>query len=263
MDTPIIDPNAPLPTLLRGLRALYGGHSLRELSRLSTIHVGVLSRAERGLALPTVELLFRWSAGLNDGRPQPDSWATLVFAAAATWPDEVQFLLARYSDPTHDPEVCWSLACQATAIVAEGRKALAAEPPPAVVESWATYVEVGAGRYIRFTSLFQGDAAAEAGDAQRAAWFVLWRQASAQSYAAASRFLGDWADDEEGEPSLPLVLFVWLAEVWTANGQSPMRVAANNRKPDPQLDELIATWPRLSRPARDALVVLSRQLVAK
>ena len=246
MDMQLIDPATPLPTVLRGMRALRGVGSIRQLSRASGASPAVVSRLERGLAMPTPDLLWRWASGLNDGRPDPELWTTTMYAAAATWPDDAQFLLSRFVDPQHDPELCWDLAGAASDRVADALKAGAA------VDQGSAYLAAGAHRYARFASLVEtGDR-----DAHRAAWFVLVREALPTVVAELSRNLRE--PDDPARPddgSFGPVLATRLMEIYIENGQEPIRVSPS---PDEALTDLLDGWPRLSPTQRDVM----RRLVA-
>lgn len=259
MDLPLISPDAPLPAFCRGERVLYGLHSLRELSRISEVSTSVLSRTERGLIMPSVDILFKWSAGIHDGQADPELWTTAIYAASATWPEEAQFLLVRYSDPIHTPEICWDLACQAVAL--QTMIEHVSDPAPAVVEGVGNYKHVGSRRYSRFASALQSPLAMEAA---QAAWFSVFRQADPTVYAASVRYLLDrdapLPDDSVEEQS---VVWVWLVEsVWIPNGQRPIRGQGKDEvgfPRDPLWRDLESLWPRLSQPTREALVTLARQ----
>ncbi|MCL4495310.1 MAG: hypothetical protein M1294_10915, partial [Firmicutes bacterium] len=211
--------------------------------------------------MPSADILFKWSAGVTDGRPNPELWVTAIYAASATWPDESQFLLVRYSDPVHDPDTCWSLACQAATLqttVVKDTSDLA----PTVSEGLALYQQVGSQRYPRFASALQGPLATEA---TQAAWFAIFREADPTVYAASVRYLLDqedplW-DDPIEEQSL---VWVWLVEaVWVLNGQRPIHVPGKDEmkvsEEDPLWENLKTLWPRLPHPTRQALVTLAQQ----
>ncbi len=241
MDMQLIGSNAALPTVLRGIRTLRGISSIRELGRTSGASPAVISRLERGLAMPTPDLLWRWASGLNDGRTDPELWTTTIYAAAATWPGEAQFLLVRYADPQHDPELCWALACGASDLVRTTLKEDVAS------DRGAAYIAAGAHRYARFASLVEkGDM-----DAHRTAWFALVRQAVPTVVAELSRYLLD-PDDPVSEPDerVRRALAAHLMEIYVENGQGPIRVSAS---PDEVLSDLLAHWPRLSRAQRDII----------
>lgn len=242
----LVDPDAALPTVLRGMRALEGIGSIRELSRASGASPAVISRLERGLAMPTPDLLWRWASGVNDGRPEPELWTTTIYAAAATWPGDAQFLLVRYADPQHDPELCWALACEASDLVSAKLK------EDATFGSAAAYIPAGAHRYARFASLIEaGDA-----DAHRAAWFAMVRQAVPTVVAELSRYLLDPDDPvADADERVRRALANHLMEIYVENGQGPILVSA---APDEVLTDLLARWPRLSTAQRDII----RRLIA-
>ena len=261
MDLSVIRPEEALPTFCRGARALHGVHSLRELARLAGVSPSVLSRTERGLIMPSLDILYKWSAGLTDGHPNPEDWTTAIYAATATWPEEAQFLLVRYSDPVHVPEICWDLSRQARAleVVMERHSCNSA---PTVVHSVQNYQHIGSQRYPRFTSAMHSPAADAA---SLTAWFSIFRQADPSVYAAAARFLLD--------PDAPLLntsveeqsrVWVWLVEsVWAPNGAKPMQrvrdTAETRASEDVLWQELQNLWPRLASPTQQALVTLAQQ----
>ena len=259
MDISLVASDTALPSFCRGIRALYGIHSLRELTRISGVSTSVISRMERGLIMPSVDILFKWSAGVRDGQPDPELWTTAIYAATATWPGEAQFLLVRYSDPVHDPDTCWTLACQAATLhtmVLEHTSDLA----PTVAEGLALHQHVGSQRYPRFASALQGPLATEAA---QAAWFAIFRQADPTVYAASVRYLLDPLRDEPVEAQS--LIWVWLVEaVWVLNGQRPIHVPGKNEGTeevleDPLWEDLKTLWPHLPHPTRQALVTLAQQ----
>ncbi len=155
---------AALPTVCRGLRELYGMSSIREFSRISSLSASIISRTERGLIMPSTDALYRWSTGLADGRPNPERWTTTIYAAAATWPTEPQFMLVRYADQRHDPEVIWRVAVQAADLTAYMINNPSVGTQPVI----NTFVERGAARFPRFVSSIRSKAVM---DALRASWF--------------------------------------------------------------------------------------------
>lgn len=238
---------------------MYGLHSLRELSRSSGISTSVLSRTERGLIMPSVDILFKWSAGIHDGQPDPELWTTAIYAANAAWPEEAQFLLVRYSDPVHDPDTCWALACQAVALHTMIEHV--SDPAPAVAVAAANYKHVGRRRYPRFISALQGSAAAEAA---QAAWFSMFRLADPTVYAASVRHLLD-RDNPLPDDSVEVksIVWVWLVDaVWVLNGSLPIHSQRHDKveaPEDPLWEDLKTLWPRLPLPTRQALVTLAQQ----
>lgn len=208
------DPAAPLPAFLRGVRALYGLPSLRDLSRAGGVSPAVLSRLERGIIRPSLDVLFRWAAGIQDGQPAPDLWTDAVYAAAATWEGEAQFLLIRYADPVHDPRICWHLSRRSQALCATfSAPRLGQDPETAtgVTTTMATFESVGRARYPRFAAALQGKWGEEAG---AAAWFSVWRRVDGAAYTAGIRYLLD-EDVPPGSPDAPATLWAWLVQtVW-------------------------------------------------
>lgn len=258
MEIQRVSETAPLPTFLRGSRALAGVTSIRRFHTLSSVSVAALSRLERGYAVPSVDMLLRWSAGCHDGRPDPELWASAVYAASATWEDAAEFALVRYADPHHDPVVCWALARVAGGLTVEmvsGR------------HEWPDEVRIGANRledagsrqYAHFGSALRSDAAA---DAACAAWFELFRGADTTVVAQASGHLLADAESavESADGDSRLLLMLWLSEVYVRHGKMPTPPAASSPTKtanDPQLGTLLAAWPRLTSDTRAALVALA------
>ena len=258
MDTQRTDPHAALPVFLRGVRALYGITSLRQLARQAEITVSVLSRVERGLAVPSVDLLYKWSVGIGDGRPKPDLWAAAVAAAAVTWPEDTQFALVRFLDEHRDPDVGWALAVAAGSLTAEtiGRRD---DGPEVVHGAVSRVVETGAEDYPRFLSAVRSPVTGR--DAAVAAWWALLRQADEQVFAEMSRHLLDpekeagSVDGRERE-----LLFVWLADQFVLHGHRPVmgHIPDSASTRDPQRDDLDTVWPHLAPDIRAALVALAQ-----
>ncbi len=209
--------------------------------------------------MPSIDILFKWSTGIRDGHPDPELWADAIYAAFATWPDETQFLLIRYSDPVHDPNTCWALAQQAAALYTMIERL--ADPDPAGVEATAHFQHWGSQRYPRFASALQGPFALEA---VTAAWFSIFRQADRTVYAASVRHLLD-RDDPLSDHSVEAqsVVWIWLVDaVWILNGHPPIQSAAaeaGTDAEDPLWEDLKTLWPRLPLPTRQALVTLAQQ----
>ena len=180
----IVKSNAPLPVFCWRMRALYS-FSVRDLSRVAGVSAAVISRMERGLAKPSPDVLYRWSAGLSDGQPNPEVWIDAVDPTSATWLSEAEFLLVRMADTLHDPDVCWSLSRRVTRVCLAVHAIR--EPSPRLDDARATYVHVGGSRYPRFASATFAPEHSET--AQRAAWFALFRRSSPAVYAEASIFL--------------------------------------------------------------------------
>ncbi len=258
MDTQRTDPQAALPAFLRGIRALHGLTSLRMLARQAEVTVSVLSRVERGLAVPSVDLLYKWSIGIGDGRPKPELWATAVAGAAVTWPDDTQFALVRLFDEPRDPDVGWALAVAAGSLTVEmiGRRD---DGPEAVLAAVSALMETGARDYPRFVSAVRSPVTGR--DAAVAAWFALMRHADEAVWAEMSRHLLDpekelgSVDGRERE-----LLFVWLAERFVLHGRAPFRmdVPAATRARDPLRYDLNVVWPHLALEIRTALLTLAQ-----
>lgn len=235
--------------ICRGLRELEGIQSLREFSRRSGISTPVISRLERGLLMPSVDLLFRWSTGLNDGtRPSLSDWATAVYAAAATWDAEPAFMLVMYADQVHAPFDCWSLACAAADLLSD----MLSSPPPELVPQLDVFLAMGASRYPRFRSIIHDS---EGHAALKAAWFELFRQSDRKVYAQVSAVLLDPDHPiSSASENRRIVTAARLSEVFVDNGQVPI---TTDPKPSPILTEV---WRRLSPSAREALIEVARQM---
>lgn len=246
MNIQLIDRNSALPTVLRGMRKLNNTGSIRELGRISGVSPAVISRLERGLAMPSVDLLWRWASGLNDGRPNPELWMTTIYASAATWPRETQFLWVRYANPGHDPELCWSLACATSDLVSTAMKVTSD------CDYVTAYMAAGAHRFPRFTSLVESGNA----DAHCAAWFEMVRRAAPAMVNKlshdlfASGNLVPTADDDEHRKKLS-----HLMEIYVANGQELLR---ESNLTDEFPTDLMEHWSQLTLTQQDII----RQLIA-
>ena len=246
--------NAALPVFCRGMRELESPQSIRNLARVSGISAAVISRLERGLEMPSSGTLWKWATGLADGRPNPEVWTTAVYAAAATWPDESQFVLIRYSDPVHDPTICWSLANAAVKTLNRLDSLDNAE--------WASmrdqYRSVGASRYPRFVSALRGP---NSTPAALAAWFTLFCHTSPGVFAEAVQRLLEANTETE---AMGVRMFAWLVDMWIDNGQTPITAPLPHPDladlmSDPAFAELVRSWPRLTRSVQKALVTLATQ----
>ncbi len=275
-----VDVSAPLPVFLRGIRALHGISSLRAVGRPGGITAGHLSRLERGQAVPSVELLYRWTVGVGDGRPVSDLWAAAVAAAAATWPDDMAYALVRLLDERRSPDSEWRLAHAAGVLTAscirEAQDASAIgdegelEPEVRAVIVEATHVvpeallDTGGRRFPRFRTAVQSPASAL--DAAIAAWWSLVRQADEPVLAEMAReILGpDGVPWSRPGPLQRAKMYGYLAEVFQFNGHRPVTMSgasASPRRVDAQQLRLDELWPGLEPGVRRALLTLAEAAV--
>ena len=244
---------AALPTVCRGLRELYGMSSIREFSRISSLSASIISRTERGLIMPSTDALYRWSTGLADGRPNPERWTTTIYAAAATWPTEPQFMLVRYADQRHDPEVIWRVAVQAADLTAYMINNPSVGTQPVI----NTFVERGAARFPRFVSSIRSKAVM---DALRASWFDVFCRSNPETL---SNIFDLEPLLEEADPSLCALTFARLSDVSTMNRPLPITIESGplpliNSMEDSLWCELRHQWPRVPLPVREAIVTITR-----
>jgi transcriptional regulator with XRE-family HTH domain len=257
-DRTLVSPDAALPVFCRGMRAFYGMSHLREFAQISAVSTAALSRMERGLIMPSSDILLRWSGGRVDGEIIPDLWVTAIAAAAATFPNEAQFMWARFTDPVHRPDTCWTLAVHAAQM---SQCVPTTATSPAVHEALVAYTHAGRARYPRFGSALPRDTAADAGPA---AWFAAFRYTPSSVWNDAIRFLLD--ESAPGALEEERMTWLWLVRyVWALHNPSPTcgpveaEQSSQHTPLDPLWRERETLWPRLSCPAKEALVTLARQ----
>lgn len=241
-----IDPQSALPVFVRGQRKLKG-LSIRELGKSGQpgITAPLVSRLERGLLIPSIDLLFRWSSATHDGRPALDLWASAVYAAAASAPDIPEFMIVRLADPGHDPDALWKLAQQCTTLF----NSISPDQWP---ESWNDF---GAQTYPRF-SVCRSDP-----DALAAVWFALLRMADPSIVSATIRTFRSSASDE-ARMTLLMTYFVH------SGGQRFIPVESREDEQaalalDPLWRTIRNHWACLPQQAQEMLAYLSQQLATK
>lgn len=211
--------------------------------------------------MPSTDALYRWSTGLADGRPNPERWTTTIYAAAATWPTEPQFMLVRYADPWHDPEVVWRVATQASELTSEmlNAKHMPSELEKPVQAAVQTLFDTGITRYPRFSSSIQSGSAS---DALRAIWFEVFRWSHHEVLTQSVQYLLDSeAPLSDAAPRLRALIFGWLSDTFVLNGSMPpTRESALpiTKEQDPLWRELSQRWDSVPLPVREAIVTITR-----
>lgn len=261
MDSVITKPESPMPSFMRGIRQLYGIDSLRELAKVSNIHASALSRVERGLNSPSIEMLWKWAAGVT-GRPNPDLWVLGIYAAAATWPGVLPFLFVRYTDVAHDPELCWSLAERAAWV----QKTVVPSESQAICE----YEQRGKLWYPHFDVAYR-----EFNDAVKAAWFTVFCRSDPPILSKVLQSLPQEDSLSLMQPEALNALWIWLVEVvWATDGHvlpiaewasrqslrdNPSDQTDNNAETvttDPETHYLEQRWPLLTPQQRHIILSL-------
>lgn len=256
-------PHQALSVMLQGYRALFGV-SQRNAARLAGLATSHLARIESLAGRPSADSLWRLSGAIAgaEGHPDSDRWRVLMAAAFLSWP-EPQFLLAVFGSP-YDADLVWSWAEQAAMVwaqVATERQSGDSDLDDAqyrnvLAHMWTLYVSRGSEWWPRFTSAAAAGGVPGLGmevtAAATTAWFdLLWRadrpalELVARAVATQPTQISDLALSAKA-----------LLDTWVLGGKTPVL-----HRPDREWEETWrALWPKLSGPARQALLAAARVL---
>lgn len=253
-----VKPESPMPSFMRGIRQLYGWNSLRKLATQADLHASALSRAERGLVAPSMEMLWKWSEGVSR-KPNPDLWVLGIYAGAATWPEMFPYLLVRYTDTAHNPKDCWQLAERTTQI----QKSVFATESLNISPSLYDYEQKGKVWYPHFNSTYR-----DCDDAVKSAWFSIFCRSDPVIFHQTLQQLPE-QDPLSLMPTQPLRdLWTWLVQnVWIADSrslsitpQSPQCLRDNvtglTNITDPNTEYINQHWTQLTSYQKQIILML-------
>lgn len=242
-----MEPEAPLPTFLRGLRVLHGVGQ-RVVSRSANVSPAYLSRIEGGGFPPSLSILMRWSSAFNQGRPDYTLWQTAIAAASATWPDHADYLTARVGPYSGDPDYVWSLTNRVTVFWSTVRTL---DDVP--------YKDPIANRYIQLVYSAYPMATSKSvvhPDAERAVWFQWLWNGDPQLHSTADKHLTEFEAYDELDRTSASFLAAFLLDKAMRTRTTPPKVVER----DPLVRDRDELWARIDPDAQKLVVELLRHL---